>query len=254
MGDQIKFVYVILTSETCGICTLWKTSGELDKFMKMFPDAICYHIDPMKSPPNIEETQRRHAVAGIGVPTVIAVLEDTWKNPLQMTRRDILICPGYVRSPQGIELFKKWRGCIINENFLGYLLLETSGACGHCKKWKESGDMDDFLKEFSLLEIEKKLLLCHNSIKPPSVRIGAVPTIWFVSSQEWSSYVPQLIQGPPVQNREAVRMWIKKIQESGNWYNDPSFIPNEIRGSTTTSKAGAVENRFPQRAKRQLLF
>lgn len=243
---------VVVTSSSCPYCLMWESSGKLKSFLDSLPsDVARSHFNVMEGQPprSTDEARRRSALAGVKVPSVVAVKQSKWDKPSTsgLEGRDVLLSPGDPRSPTGLELFNKWLGYLKNTDdkpFIGYLVLATNPGCGHCRVWKESGGMDKFVATHNnipgLLLVHVGMTPTADARVPTTVRIGSYPSLWFISAPDWSSPHPEVMAGPDPRNTGAVDTWIDGLVNSVDWTNNPSFIPPGLaaasRQKTTARK------------------
>lgn len=227
---------IAVTSTDCPWCSMWETSGELKKFLNSMPPGVessHFNVNPAQPPSSPEDARRRMSLAGIKVPSVIAVDHSKWKQPVTrgLESRDVMLSPGDPRTPPGLELFNRWLDYMRDRSkpFRGYMILATEASCGHCRAWKESGGMAQFIETNHDIP---GVLFVHNGRLPAGVRIGSYPSLWFVPALAWSSQQPEAQQGPDPRDTPGVAKWVKQLTKlDGNWDNDPNYIPPEMSGA-----------------------
>lgn len=263
-----RFEAVAVTSSGCHFCAIWESSGGLKRFLdglSSLPiDKSRYNVT--NSPPTgAEDIKRRMALTGVNVPAVVVVSHEKWSHPTSqnLQRTDIMPSPGEVRSPQGLALFRKWIAMLTDTKtpFIGYLVLATNTGCGHCRDWKQSGGMDEFLKTngnlpgILLVNSERQPGMPLSSAierPPPAIdsKIQTTPSVFFVPASSWSSTTPEVIAGPDVRDPEAIANWVSELtSEEGQWKNDTSYTPPEYQAAAALrerkSKPSLTSSRRP---------
>lgn len=234
--DDPTLVVVAVTSTQCHHCSVWEASGNLQKFLDAVPAGTKrehFTINPSSQPKSDDERHVRSLFTGFGIPAAIVVNYSKWKNPKNLTQRDIFLCPGLPNTPQGAELFQRWFKTMTDPKvpFIGYLILTTSDRCGHCVAWKKNGGMQKFLDNNKSYP---GLLLTHNgtltTTLPRAIEstIRAVPTLIFVAALEWNSPKPEIINGPQPQNADLVAKWVSQILNSeARWSGASDQLPED---------------------------
>lgn len=224
---------VALTATTCGHCQMWEVSGELQKFLESLPASVdkSHYVIPDRPPTSPDDTRRRMSVVGIRVPSVVVTKRAKWMQPVsqQLGSKDILLSPFEVREVNGAILFKRWLSMLQDQKtpFSGYMLLATSASCGHCIAWKQSGGMDQFVANNKNIP---GIILVHNGRMPDVIAssIRAVPSVWFVPANQWSSPNPEVMPGPDPRNSDAIKAWVAQLTSSeGSWKNDKNYLPDD---------------------------
>lgn len=248
-----RYEVVAVTSAGCPHCASWEASGGLQKFLDGLPASIDKsHYNVEEGPPkNQIETRRRTALTSIPVPSVIVVPYKKWHQPIEanLSSADILRSPDDVRSPEGLANFKRWLALIQDSKtpFKGFLLLATSPSCGHCRQWKDSGGMDQFLATNKSLP---GVMLRHNGVIPPAVNrtIKGVPSAIFVPATQWWSPNPEVDNLPDVRNTEAFAEWTRSLQtDQAQWDNDPDYLPQEYQEAAAMRQPRKVSKAPPAR-------
>lgn len=250
---------VVVTSTTCHHCKAWEESGGLQRFLDSVPPGFeksHFNVNPQSVPQDAGEMSRRNSIVGVAVPSVIVVNHAKWTSPAatSLSPRDVLISPADVRSPDGLVLFNRWLKLMTDKRvpFLGYMVLRTSDTCGHCRAWKLSGGVEQFMKANGNLD---GILLSHNGFLPQVIEstIRSVPSVIFVPALEWSSPNPEIIPGPDPRNPNSMTTWVSELQSTeGRWKNDPNYVPGEYSRAAATHASLAAAGSSSSRGGRQL--